>query len=99
MPMLRRPSARFTVLLVALACLLPLVPVASACTDCLLSVSLDCCPPACCSCCANTPSVMTASLWAVPRPVPVDAAPIPLGDSYSSFRPHDIFHVPKPSLV
>lgn len=98
-PMLRSPVFRIAVLLVALAFLLPLAVVACSCTDCFWSTSLDCCPPSCCSCCVHSPSVVTASVWAVPHPALIEAEPNPPENSYPSFRSLDIFHVPKPSLV
>jgi hypothetical protein len=99
-PTPRRPAYRLAVLLAALAFLLPLAAIAGACTDCLWGApqgSQDCCPPSCCSCCAHSPSVLTASVWMALVPSPAAAMPEPQENSYPSLRSRDIFHVPKSS--
>jgi hypothetical protein len=86
---------RFTILLLALAFLLPLAATADSCTDCLYGGVPGCCPPSCCSCCAQGAPAPAAVAWVALRPVTAEAAPSPREAVYPSSHPRDIFHVPK----
>lgn len=97
--MTRRSVLRCAALLTVLAFLLPLAALADSCADCLRAASEECCPPACCSCCAHGPSVLTASIGGAPRPSTVHTPPMPRPDRFSAFHPRDVFHVPKPVLL
>jgi len=90
--------ARFCLLLIAVALLLPLAAGADTCATCLADDSSGCCPPACalCLCCGAVTEL--SSLPRVDRGLTLAlAAGEPAGERRSSFDPRDIFHVPKPA--
>jgi hypothetical protein len=96
--MARRSLLRLFALLALLAFLLPIAAIAEACEDCLWSVSPECCPPSCCTCCLQIPSSLSAMPDLSP---PVEAGPA--GDRAETRSllspPHDVFHVPKSPLA
>lgn len=97
--MTRRSALRLAAVLTVLAFLLPLAALADSCVDCLWASTHECCPPACCSCCVHSLSVVVTAGWGDPRSTTVDRAPDPREDRFLSFHPRDVFHVPKPFLV
>ena len=94
-----RSALRLAAVLTVLAFLLPLAALADSCVDCLWASTHECCPPACCSCCVHTLSVVATAAWGDPRPATVGRAPDPREDRFFSFHPRDVFHVPKPFLI
>jgi len=90
---------RFSLLLIALALLLPLAAGAESCDTCLAGDLPDCCPPTCalCVCCAQSAPELSG-------PPTVDcyaetAAFVagPVEQDCLSADPRDVFHVPKPA--
>jgi hypothetical protein len=91
--------ARLSLLLIALALLLPLAAGAERCDTCLTGSSADCCPPTCalCFCCgqsspelSGSPTVDRCAATAFMLAHPAEAG-------CQSADPRDVFHVPKPA--
>jgi hypothetical protein len=90
---------RFSLLLIALALLLPLAAGAESCDTCLSGDSADCCPPTCalCVCCGQSVPELSGSptVDRYAETTAFVAGPAEVG--CRSADPRDVFHVPKPA--
>lgn len=90
-----RSALRLAALLAALALFLPLGAEAVSCTDCLGETTGGCCPPSCCSCCAQLAPASPILVSAAPVPADLCRAAEPAANRPQSSDPRDVFHVPK----
>lgn len=90
-----RSALRLAALLAALALFLPLGVEAAACTDCLGKAPGGCCPPSCCTCCAQLSTVSPVRVSAAPVPADLGRTAEPAANRPQSSDPRDVFHVPK----
>jgi hypothetical protein len=89
---------RFSILLIALALLLPLAAGAERCDTCLAGDSADCCPPTCslCFCCGQSAPELSGPPTVDRYAETATFVAGPVEQDCLSADPRDVFHVPKP---